>query len=215
MSDPFYTTIRLIGSHVFWLTGRPTVVGVERTRRDGPYLLAATHTSPYDVALLIYHSKRKLDFVSSTDVFRNPLVAWFYGSLNAFPLDRSRPDASTVRVILDRLSRRRVVAMFPEGRFCKGAASVVHTRKIRPGIGRIAQLANVPIVPVVIVNSEAYARFVSWLPVKRVHYGLIYGEPIEPAGDPAEIEQKLIDAYVSLHAEVGRQMAGATPQRTV
>jgi 1-acyl-sn-glycerol-3-phosphate acyltransferase len=206
MSDPFYRFIRFSGRHVFWLSSRSTVIGVAHTRRPGPFILAATHSSPYDVPLLIRHTPPMLDFVSITEVFKNPLVAWFYGSLNAFPLERSRPDAPAVRVILDRLKRGRVVAMFPEGRICKGPASVVHSRRIRPGIGRIAQLANVPIVPVVIVNSGAYSRFSNWLPLRRVRYGLVYGEPISPDGEPEWIEQRLIEAFVSLHAELVRKM---------
>ncbi|HEV7299526.1 MAG TPA: lysophospholipid acyltransferase family protein [Tepidisphaeraceae bacterium] len=210
MSDPFYKAIRFSGRHVFWLTSnRRRVIGAHHAQLPGPYILAATHGSPYDIPLLILHTKRNLDFVSSAEVFKNRFVAWFYGSMNAFPLDRSRPDTSAVRIILDRLKRGRAVAMFPEGRICKGNASVVFSRRIRPGIGRIAQLANVPIVPVVIVNSIAYSRVINWLPLKRVRYGLIYGPPIAPEGDAKAIEQQLIDAYVALHAELIAQMPPA------
>ena len=206
MSDTFYKAVRFIGSSAFWVSGSPTIIGAEHVPAEGPCLIAATHQSPYDVALLIRHTPRLLDFVSIVEVFRNPLVAWFYGSLNAFPLDRSRPDAKTVRIILDRLERARAVAIFPEGGFRKGAESVVHTRRIRPGTGRIANLSRAPIIPCVLINSGVYSRPSSWLPVRSTRYGLVYGKPIDPTLEPEVIEAMLVDAFVELHAELARQM---------
>src|SRR5438105_14398105 len=115
MSDLFYTLIRTVGRHIFWVNSRPLVLHRQRLGRPGPFIVAANHQSPFDVALLIRHSPRHLDFVSVTEVFAKPFVGWFYGSLNTFPLDRSRPDVPTVRTILDRLNGGRAVAMFPEG----------------------------------------------------------------------------------------------------
>jgi 1-acyl-sn-glycerol-3-phosphate acyltransferase len=206
MSDTFYRLVRMVGRPVFWMSSRPIVIGVEHVPLRGPCIIAATHQSPYDIPLLMRHTPRMLDFVSIVEVFRNPLVAWFYGSLNAFPLDRSRADAKTVMIIIDRLERSRVVAMFPEGGFRKGAESVVHSRRIRPGIGRIASLAQAPIVPCVLMNSGVYSHFASWLPLGLARYGVIYGEPIDPGLEPEAIELALVDRFVALHGTLSRVM---------
>jgi 1-acyl-sn-glycerol-3-phosphate acyltransferase len=206
MSDAFYNVVWTVCAPAFLVSGSPTVIGIEHTRRDGAFILAANHQCAYDVPLLMLHVRRKIDFVSIVEVFRKPLVGWFYGSLNAFPLDRSKPDSPTVRVILDRLTRGRVVGMFPEGRFRTGAASMVHTRQIKPGIARIAQLAGVPIVPCAIIGSPAYSKFKSWLPRKRTRYGLAFGKPIRPEGEPSSIELKLSDAIASLHGELAGRL---------
>lgn len=206
MSDLFYDTLVLIGRHPFWLSSRPVVHNAAVTDRPGAYILAATHTSPYDIPLLMRHTRRRIDFVSIVEVFRNPFMAWLYGSMNAFPLDRSRPDSPTVRIILNRLARGRVVGMFPEGRFRRGEDSVVYSRQIRPGIGRLAQMANVPIVPAVVIDSAAYGRWQAWLPLRRTRYAVAYGDPIEPTvGNAATIEQKLIDTLVSLHQALSNE----------
>lgn len=209
MSDAFYRTVRLLGRPVFWASSAPVVIGTERVPRTGRCLIASTHQSPYDVPLLVLHTPRLLDFVSIVEVFRNPLVAWFYGSLNAFPLDRSRPDTKTVRVIVERLRRSRAVAMFPEGGIRSEAESVVCTRRIRPGIGRLAHLTGAPMIPCVLINSRTYRRPASWLPIRRARYGLIFGEPIEPSLAPETIETRLIDAFVRLHAELSLAIAAA------
>jgi 1-acyl-sn-glycerol-3-phosphate acyltransferase len=202
MSDCFYRMVRGIGSQVMWLSSAPVVRGLEHIPREGPCIIASNHTSPYDVALLIYHIPRLMDFVSITEVFENRLVGWFYGSMNAFPLDRSRPDAPTVRTILERLERGRVVSMFPEGGFRRGMASVVHSGKIRPGIGRIARIAGVPIVPAVVVNSRVYGRPAAWLPIQRTCYGLAIDRPIMPDDEAEVLETRLVEALQRLHREL-------------
>src|SRR4051794_15103658 len=135
------------------------------------------------------HAARRIDFVSIVEVFQNPIVGFLYGALNAFPLDRSRPDVPTIRTVLDRLARGRVVGIFPEGRLRPGALSMIHTRQMKPGIGRIAKLANAPIVPCAIVDSAMYWNVKSWLPRRSTRYGIIFGQAIEPRDDPGATEQ--------------------------
>src|SRR5687768_3967063 len=116
MGDFYYNVVWYTFNHAFWASSRPIVIGRENTRREGAFIIAANHESPYDVALMIRHAVRKLDFVTVTEAFRNPLVKWFYTGMNTIPLDRSRPDAPALRKILERLKRGRAVAIFPEGR---------------------------------------------------------------------------------------------------
>lgn len=199
MSDHFYKTVRNVGSAIFALSSRPVVIGLEHVPTAGPFILASTHLSAYDVPLLIRHTPRPLDFVSTTEVFRNRFAAWFYGNMNAFPLERSRPDARTVRIILERLRDGRAIAMFPEGAIRSEGNSVISTRRIRPGLGRLAGIAKVPVVPCVVLNSGAYRRAGSWLPLRRVRYGLIYGPPLAPIQDPERLESDYILETLRLH----------------
>ena len=148
-----------------------------------------------------------MDFVSIREVFDHRLLGAFYGAMNAFPLDRGRADSKTVRVILDRLSRGRVVGMFPEGGFRRGDASMICTHAIRPGIGRLARIAGVPIVPCAIVGADVYARWQSWLPLRRVRYGIAFGEAIESNGEAEAVERTLVDRIVALHAELVTRLA--------
>lgn len=191
----------LIGRFPFWVSSRPVVLHADRAGRAGAYLLASNHLSPYDVPLLMRSTPRLLDFVSVVEIFREPFVGWFFGHMNAFPLDRSRKDPKTVRIVVDRLAAGRVVAMFPEGRVRAEGESVIHGGPFRPGVARIAQLASVPIVPVVVWGSGGYARPVNWLPLRRVRYGVAYGQPIE-AHNIADAEAQLAAAYQQLYAEL-------------
>lgn len=198
MSDAFYRVVRFFGSHPFWMSSRCVVTGLEHIPRSGPAIIACTHSSPFDVPLLIRHSPRLLDFVSIVEVFENPFVAWFYGSMNAFPLDRHKPDAPTVRTIFSRLEQGRAIALFPEGAIRRGDGSVIRTRTIKPGVGRIANRAGAPVVPAVVINSVAYARAKGWLPTRATRYAIAFGPPIAPTQDPEDIERSFVAELVRL-----------------
>ena len=202
MSDLFYSAFVTAARHVFWLSSKPVVIGTEHTRLEGAYILAANHSSPFDVAVLIRHAKRHVDFLSITEVFKKPLVGWFYGSMNAFPLDRSRRDPKTVKTMVDRLKRGRVIGMFPEGGLRGGEQSVLKTRKIKPGVGRLALLANVPIVPAVVVGSAGYLRPGAWAPIRKTRYGVIFGEAILPEGTAEEMEGRYVERLIGLHEQL-------------
>jgi 1-acyl-sn-glycerol-3-phosphate acyltransferase len=204
LSDWFYNVVWYTFWPAFGVSSSPIVLHPERPRREGAYLLAANHLSPFDVACLIKESGRKLDFVSITEVFKNPFMAWFYGNMNAFPLDRSRVDAGTTRIILDRLRRGRAVGIFPEGSIRTEENSVLNGGRIKPGVIRLAKLANVPIIPAVVLGTSAYRRVLSWAPLRRVRYGINYGEPIDlsKSSDIDDLQSQLLAAYRSLHVEL-------------
>lgn len=202
MSDWFYSATRFVCHHPFILTRRPTLLHRERLDRAGAFLVASNHASAYDVPLLIAHSpRRRLDFVSATEVCLHPLFGPFYRAMNAFPLERARPDAPAVRTLLERLSRGRAVVIFPEGRFSLGDQSVVHGGAIRPGLGRIAMLAQVPVLPVVVVGSTHYKRPTAWIPFKGTRYGIVVGEPMTAPKPPADAPPAEIKAAAEAFEE--------------
>ncbi len=133
--------------------------------------------------------------------------------MNAFPLDRSKPDSPTVRIILDRLKKGRAVAMFPEGHIRTMETSVLTGSPFKPGVARIAQLADAPVIPCAIVGTDVYRKVKSWLPLRRVKYGAIFGEPITVRKDLEKHEAvqefigRLKGAYVDLYAELRAEMA--------
>ncbi len=212
MSDLAYNIVWAIGNQAFWTSSRPIILHRDRAKRPGAYILAPTHLSHYDVPCLMAVSPRNLDWVSIVEAFRNPLVALLYRSVNTFPLDRSRPDSPTVRIILDRLKRGRAVAMFPEGNIRTPQTSVLAGGSFKPGVARIAQLADAPVIPCVVLGTGVYSKFTSWLPLRRIRYGIIYGEPLRVRTDLDKLEAipqfitELRAAYLQLHAELLEEM---------
>lgn len=210
MSDLFYNVVVLVCRHAFVVSGDAVVLHANRIPRNGPFILASTHTSPFDVPVLMRASRRRLDFVSITEVFSRPYMAWFYSRMNAFPLDRNRKDPRTVRIILDRLKQGRAVAMFPEGRVRAEAESVVHGANFRPGVARIARMAGVAIIPVVVWGATQYSRPASWLPLQRTRYGINFGDPLM-VNDETDGERELARAYRDLYVELRAVMDARQP----
>ena len=208
----FYWTVVTICRPPFIVSSRPVVMHVDRLPRDGGYILASSHLSPYDVPALMRSSPRPIDFVSTKEVFQNKFVAWLYGNMGTFPIDRSRSDPKTVRIICDKLAQGRCVGVFPEGRIRKESESVVQGGKFRPTLVRLAKLANVPIVPAVVLGGEQYKRILSWAPLMRTKYGVIYGEPFR-VDDEEQGERRLAQDFQKLYGELHGAM-GLTDQVT-
>jgi 1-acyl-sn-glycerol-3-phosphate acyltransferase len=201
----FYWTVVTICRPPFIVSSRPVIRHVDRLPRDGAFFLACSHLSPYDVPALMRSSPRPIDFVSTKEVFENRFVAWLYGNMGTFPIDRSRSDPKTVRIILDKLAQGRCVGVFPEGRIRKESESVVRGGRFRPTLVRLAKLANVPIVPAVVLGADQYNRVLSWAPLMRTKYGVIYGEPFR-VDDEEQGEQKLAHDFQGLYAELKKAM---------
>jgi 1-acyl-sn-glycerol-3-phosphate acyltransferase len=202
MADWFYKLVHVLGWSAFHGTGRRLIVHRNRIPRQGAFILAPNHLSPYDVPCLIDMAPRVLDFVSITELFQNRLVAWFFSSMGAFPLNRARPNADAIRTVLERLDNGRAVVMFPEGQFRTAEASVIRGGNIRPGVARLAQRAGVPIIPCVIIGTGAYRRLLAWLPLRRTVYACIFGTPIEPGEQAEQAEKQLREAYPLLYKEL-------------
>jgi 1-acyl-sn-glycerol-3-phosphate acyltransferase len=151
-------------------------------------------------------TRQLLDFVSITEIFRNPLSRWFLTGMNAFPLDRARVDAAATRRILDRLEHGRKVVMFPEGQIRKPENSLLSGGTFKPTVPRLAHLARVPVVPCVILGTGAYARSTAWLPRARTRYAVNFGQPmtVDADGDSdlAAANARMRDAYEELYAEL-------------
>jgi 1-acyl-sn-glycerol-3-phosphate acyltransferase len=212
VGDAFYFCLRTAGYAPLWLASRPTVLHRGRVPRRGAVMVASNHLSPYDIPCLMYAAPRPLDFVSVTEVFRHPFTRWLYGSMNAFPLDRHRPDAPTVRTLLHRLERGRAVAMFPEGQIRTPETSLLNGGPFKPGVAGLARLAGVPVVPCVVLGSRQFGAFTSFLPLRRVRWGVAFGEPLVARGDLPEAEAgsqflaALRAAYAALHDELRAAM---------
>ena len=211
MKDWFYFLVYFLGYPPMILASSTTVLHRDRVPRKGAFLLASNHLSPYDNACLIKETPRVLNFISLLELFKHPLARWFLTNIGATPLDRRGPDSATVRIVMDKLKAGRVVALFPEASIRNEQTSVLNGGRLKPGVGRIAKMAGVPIIPCVIVGARGFHRFQNWLPFRRIKIGLIYGEPIvvqdETAADYEQFEERLRTAFLTLHAELKAAMS--------
>jgi 1-acyl-sn-glycerol-3-phosphate acyltransferase len=204
VSELFYKSIRLLGRAVFRVASRPLILHPERAARSGAFLLAANHESPFDAALLIAATPRVIYWLSIVELFRHPFTRWFLSSMLAAPLDRSRTDTATVRLITRHLRAGRVVGLFPEGGLRTGGDSVLAGGSLKDGVARIAELARVSVLPCVVLGGKKFHRWANWLPLFRTRWAVAFGEPIDlpRGGDRVAFTQALEHALRCLRDEI-------------
>ena len=102
--------------------------------------------------------------------------------------------------------------MFPEGAIRRPEVSVTHGGKFKPGVARLAQMAGVPVMPAVVVDSGQFGRVSAWIPIRRIRYGIIFGEPLQMREDLDKaaaldaLEAELKEAFVRLYQELMERM---------
>ncbi len=163
------------------------------------------HFDPFIISLVI---RRKIDWLTMAEFFQSSVVGFLLRAVDAFPVDRDRADRKTIRTAIERLKEGRVVGLFPEGGIRDGARSLLEGAPLRPGASTLAHIADVPILPCVIVGSDRLYSTKRWLPLRRTPIWIAFGNPIShfPELQKLEarerIESELASVFKNLSSEL-------------
>jgi glycerol-3-phosphate dehydrogenase (NAD(P)+) len=149
-----YWLTRAIIQPFFHLYFRLSRIGREHIPESGPVIFASNHRSFLDPFILGVCCRRPVYYVAKREIFANPLIAWFVGSLGAFPVHRGAGDGDmldTARAILDRGD---CLLIFPEGTRTRPGA----LGRPKRGVGRLALETGAPVVPVAMKGTEAVRK---------------------------------------------------------
>lgn len=111
---------------------------------DGGVLVAANHVSGLDPLLLITASRRPLRFLIAEEEYNRFGLRWLFRSAGCIPVDRGGRTDAAFRAAVRALKAGEAVALFPHGRIFLDDQP---ESRVKPGVLRLAQLANCPIVP--------------------------------------------------------------------
>jgi len=142
------------------------------------------------------------------EFFRPPALGILLRSIDAFPAERDRADLKTIRTAIDRLKTGRVVGLFPEGGIRDGARSLLEGAPLRPGAATLAQIADVAVVPCVVLGTDRFYSRKQWLPFRRTPVWIAFGRPIsclpelQKSQARERIESELAAAFKNLYAEL-------------
>src|ERR1044071_7207832 len=208
MKTAVYRAGKLVLRLVFGGLTRVEVLGCENANRAGGFLLASNHISHFDPFLIGLSVRRKIDWMTMAEFFRPPALGFFLRSIDAFPAERDRADLKTIRAAIDRLKGGRIVGIFPEGGIRDGARSLLEGAPLRAGAATLAQIADVPIVPCVILGTDRFYSKKQWLPFRRTPVWIAFGKPISafpelPKYQARErIESEPAAVFQNLYAEL-------------
>ena len=208
MKTAFYRAGKLLVRLVFGCVARVRVLGRENANRSGGFLLASNHISHFDPFLVGLTVRRKIDWMTMAEFFRPAALGFLLRSIDAFPAERDRADLKTIRTAIARLKNGRIVGIFPEGGIRDGARSLLEGAPLRSGAATLGQIADVPVVPCVILGTDRFYSKKQWLPFRRTPVWIAFGKPIscfpelQKSQARERIESELAAAFKNLYAEL-------------
>lgn len=122
---------------------------------EGGAVLVCNHVSGLDPFLLGAATDRPLHFLVAIEQYRRWGLRWFFKGTRSIPVERSARPARAFRAALDALARGEVVAVFPQGGIHLDSAP---PKPLKSGAIRMAQIADVPLVPVHISGIVAEGK---------------------------------------------------------
>lgn len=172
----------------FRLSGK----GLKYIPKSGPVLLVSNHASFIDPFLDGVMLSRPIHFMARSDLWNVKFLAWWIPRVGGIPIRRVGIDRKAIQVTLDYLKKNEIVMIYPEGtRSMDGKL-----QPGMPGVGMIAHMAKVPVIPIYISGShQAYPRKAKYPKPKKIR--VFYGPPIDFNAEfnmPAEKETYIIIA---------------------
>ena len=166
-----YKLVALIIRTIFFLNGGIEATGMENIPKEG-VILASNHISYLDPPIIGSLTPRRCNFMAKKGLFEVPILGWMI-KLAAFPVDREKPRASTIKEAVKRIRNGHIVVVFPEGQ----RNDTGELLEAKPGIGMVAAMSKAPIVPVYISGADrALTPGAKWL--KRAKIKVVFGKPI-------------------------------------
>lgn len=160
---------------------RPWIVGRRNVPSEGAAILASNHLSFVDSIILPLMIDRPVSFLAKSDYFTGKGVkGWatrvFFKATGQLPIDRSggRASEASLNTGLQVLGRGDLLGIYPEG--TRSPDGKLY--RGRTGIARMALEARVPVIPVVMVDTDKMMPIGTRMP-RIVRVGVVIGEPLD------------------------------------
>ena len=155
--------LRFVAFVITRVVYRFKVRGDEHIPSVGAAILVCNHVSFIDPVLLMAASPRPIRFLMDHQIFRNPVLGWFFRLAKAIPIAPQREDPVTYERAFERarqvLADGELLCIFPEGAITRDGAlgefkgGVMKLLDVPPGAAAGAPVpAAVPVIPLALQN---------------------------------------------------------------
>ena len=155
--------LRFVAFVITRVVYRFKVRGDEHIPSVGAAILVCNHVSFIDPVLLMAASPRPIRFLMDHQIFRNPVLGWFFRLAKAIPIAPQREDPVTYERAFERarqvLADGELLCIFPEGAITRDGAlgefkgGVMKLLDVPLGAGAGAPVpAAVPVIPLALQN---------------------------------------------------------------
>ncbi len=193
MAERVYPPVILFARGVFAGLGlRFTVEGAEHVPADGGAVLASNHIGYLDFTfcgLAARPQGRLVRFMAKESVFRHRVSGPLMRGMHHIPVDRAA-GAAAFDAALEALKAGEIVGVFPEATISRS----FHVKELKTGAARMAQAADVPIIPMALWGSQrVYTKGRKPSRRRGIPITIAVGEPFrpEPTADPVEVTAEM------------------------
>lgn len=153
----FYSVMRAIAYPFVRLLYWFRITGLENIPKDGKAIICCNHIKMLDVVFLVIACPRKICFMAKQELFRNPIVAWFFRKMCAFPVVRGPQSREAIEHAVSLIRDGGILGIFPEGKRCREGRPT----KAKSGIAMILSQVDAPVIPAAVYykdNRRIFAR---------------------------------------------------------
>ena len=151
--EPVYTPVIAVARALFAAQGlKFTITGAEHFPRQGGAVLVMNHVGYFDFAyagLAAHPSGRLVRFMAKEQVFHHKVSGPLMRGMHHIPVDRDA-GASSFRAAVGALKAGEIVGVFPEATISRA----FELKDFKSGAIRMAQAADVPLIPMAIWGSQ-------------------------------------------------------------
>lgn len=178
---------------VIFLAGTKLIVrGEENIPRDSAVLYVGNHRSFFDIIITYSRVPRPTGYISKKEINQIPLLGIWMRHLHCFFLDRNDIKQG-MKVILGAIEKAKAgisICIFPEGTRNKTGGEML---PFHEGSFKVAHKANIPIIPMTLVNTEEiWEKHMPF--IRKTTVIVDYGKPVyinELEGD----DKKFVGAH--------------------
>jgi 1-acyl-sn-glycerol-3-phosphate acyltransferase len=151
--EPVFRMLEIAGRTAVGATGtRITYQGLEHIPASGGAVVAINHTGYIDflpAALAAMHRKRRMRFMIKAELKDVKIIDFLIKHSKTIPVDR-RAGADAYAIAVERLREGEIVGVYPEATISRS----FELKEFKSGAIRMAQNAQVPIVPLIVWGAQ-------------------------------------------------------------
>ena len=198
--------LRFVAFMVTRLVYRFKVRGDENIPTTGAAILVCNHVSFVDAVLLMAASPRPIRFIMDQQIFKMPVLGWFFKLAKAIPIASQRVDPAAYEQAFARASEvladGDLLCIFPEGALTRDG----ELGEFKGGVMKLLETNPVPVVPLALQNlwGSYFSRVdgaAMRKPFRRGLFssvGLVAGAAVPPAGvTPAALQARVAQLLAS------------------
>lgn len=174
---------------IMFITGSTiNITGIENIP-EGPVLFVGNHRSIFDIVMLIFLIKRPFGFIGKAEVTKWPYINIILSMMGGLFIDRTdnRKALKTILEGIALLKSGHSMLIFPEGTRNKQSTEPL---PFKQGSLKLADKANVPIVPFGLKGTDNVFENNHYLNIKKSTITLNFGKPIILSELPDDVRKK-------------------------